>query len=176
MLDAQRAASSAELETIEARAVIGEHAAGVDTEASEPVGSTMQEVDRGDGFLVGVHGGEGKPGVIVDGDVEELPSSAAGLVAGIAGDAMPSPDDAGELLDVEVHQITGHRMLIANHRLGWLQHPDPVQLQPSQDAADGGTTQTGDLGDLHPGPTLAAHRLYSGHQLRRGGPPQPPRP
>ena len=36
--------------------------------------------------------------VFVDGDVEELPSGAAGLVARIAGDTMAGLDDAGGFL------------------------------------------------------------------------------
>ncbi len=84
MLDVEGLASSAELESIEAGTVVREHTAGVDAEAPEPVGGAMQEVDGGDRLLVGIGGGEGKPRVVIDGDVEELPARAAGLVPGVA--------------------------------------------------------------------------------------------
>jgi hypothetical protein len=41
------------------------------------------------------------------------PSGAAGLVARIAGDAMAGPDDAGQLLDVDVQQVAAGGMLIS---------------------------------------------------------------
>jgi hypothetical protein len=38
--------------------------------------------------LVWIHGGEGKPGVVVDGDMEELSADALDPVAAVAGDAV----------------------------------------------------------------------------------------
>ena len=52
--------------------------------------------------------------MIVDGDVEELPTGTASFVLRIAGDAMASLDDAGELLDVEMQQVAGRGMLVAD--------------------------------------------------------------
>jgi hypothetical protein len=39
-----------------------------------------QEAAGGNSFFVGEHGGEGDAGVVVDGDVEELPAGVASFV------------------------------------------------------------------------------------------------
>ena len=48
----------------------------VDAQAGEVSDSLTQEVAGGDRLFVGEHGGEGDAGVVVDGDVEELPACA----------------------------------------------------------------------------------------------------
>jgi hypothetical protein len=77
-------------------------------------------VEEGDGAargLVGEELGKSEAGVIVDGDMKELPAGALGLaVARMAGDAMAWADDAGELLDVEVDEFTGLCALVAADR------------------------------------------------------------
>jgi hypothetical protein len=57
--------------------------------------------------LVGQDGREGDAGVIVDGDVQVLPTGTAGLFAAISGDAVAGLADTRQALDVEVDQITG---------------------------------------------------------------------
>ena len=113
MGDAEIAAGVSEVMGIEAGAIVGEHTAGGDAEALEVGDGFGEEAGRRLGGFVRIERRVGDPGVVVDGDVEELPACAAGLVPGVAGDAMASLDDAGELLDVEVQQIPGSSMLIA---------------------------------------------------------------
>ena len=67
----------------------------------------MEEGHGGIGLLIGEDGREGDAGVVVDGDVNVFPAHAAGAVGRIAGDAMARPDDAAQLLDVQVQQIAG---------------------------------------------------------------------
>ena len=45
--------------------------------------------------------------MVVDGHVEELPSGAAGFILRVAGDAVAGLVDAGQLLDVDVQQVSG---------------------------------------------------------------------
>jgi hypothetical protein len=86
------------------------------------------------GLLVRVHGDEGETAVVVDRDMGELPTCAAGLVTRVGGQAMARLLDAGELLDVDVEEIAWSLALVAReHHLG-LQHADAIELQPAQDA------------------------------------------
>ena len=58
------------------RSVIGEHAPDCDAELSVPGHRRGQEVRRTAFGLIRIHGGEGEPRVIVDGDVQELGADA----------------------------------------------------------------------------------------------------
>ncbi len=71
-----------------ARTVVGHDAADPDAEMGEIGHGLLQETSRRGCFFVWQHGGEGDAGVVVDGDIQELPASAAGFILGIAGDAM----------------------------------------------------------------------------------------
>src|ERR1700761_2109210 len=53
--DGQCGAGAAELQTVEAWTVVGEHAADLDIEALEPGGGALQEVDRRYCLFVGIH-------------------------------------------------------------------------------------------------------------------------
>lgn len=102
-----------------------------------------------DDGLVGPPGGEGKPGVIVDGDVQVLPTCPAHLLAPVAVDAMVGLDDAGQTLDVEVDQIAGVLVLIAHDRRRRIKRTQPVHAGPADDTADGGSAEPG-LADYTP--------------------------
>jgi hypothetical protein len=146
---------------------------GVDAEALEVIRGLAQEVDRRNCFFVRIPCGEGHSRVIIDGDIEELPACAAGFVLRIASDAMAGLDDAGQLFDVEVKQVARSCMFVAHDGSGRLDHPDLVQLQPSQDPADRGSAKTCGLCDPHAGPTLPAQVLHSRYQFRRGAARRP---
>ena len=61
----------------------------------------------GHSFFVREHGGETDGVVIVDGDVEELPTDTTGFVLRISGEAMARFINAGQLFDVDAQQIAG---------------------------------------------------------------------
>src|SRR5208282_1177757 len=153
---------------IEARTVVGKHAAGADAKALEVSDGLSQEVCRRGGFFVPVHGGKSQPRVIVDGNVEKLPAGAASFVFGIAGDAVARLDDAGELLDVEMQQIARRGVLVADDGDFRFQHVPPVELQTGQDAAHGGLAQAQLLSDADPGPAFPPQPLHALDQFRRG--------
>ena len=71
-----------------AGAVVGHDAAYPDAKTGEISNGLLQETSRRGCFFVWQHGGEGDAGVVVDGDIQVLPASAAGFILGIAGDAM----------------------------------------------------------------------------------------
>jgi hypothetical protein len=165
--DAEIATGVSEAMGVEARPVVGEHPPHRDAEPVEVGCGLGQEAGRRVRRLVRIERRVGDARVVVHGDVEELPACAAGFVLRVAGDAMTRLDDAGELLDVEVQQIAGGSVLVANHHLR-LQHLRLVQLQPRQDAADGSPAQAGSLRDPDTSPTLAPQPLpLLGHLGRR---------
>lgn len=73
--------------------------------------------------------------MIVDGDVEELPTGAVGLIARVAGEAVAGLDDAGEFLDVDVQQVAGRAVFVAHWRRLGLDHGLLFELQAGQDTA-----------------------------------------
>ena len=163
--DAQPAAVGGEATRTEARAVIGQHAAHGNAQAREEGHRLAQKFAGGQGFFVRQQGSEGDAGVIVDSDIKKFPTGAAGFVLRIAGEAMAGFGNTGQLFDVDVQQIAGSRMLIANDGNGGLARASGVQLQASEDAADGGAAQTGGLRDAHAGPTFAAQHFHATGQL-----------
>lgn len=64
------------------------------------------------------HLGIGKPGSIIDGDVQAFPASAAfvALARPVAGDPVPDPVDPAELLGIDMDQFTRMLTLVAQHR------------------------------------------------------------
>ncbi len=102
-----------------------------------------QEPGCGLSPLVGVDLGIGQPGVVIDGGVDEpmagqkmvmaagLAAGAVGLAVGLAGGPAQEPvttpgRDVAQLLDIDVDQVAGMRMLIAADRLAG----GPVQGLP----------------------------------------------
>src|SRR5258707_4630335 len=59
---------------------------------------------------------------------------------------------------------------------GGLQHPHLVQLQPGEDAADGGAAQARCLRDAHACPALTPETFHTRDLLRRSGLAQSSRP
>ena len=108
--------------------------------------------------LVGVHLHEAGPGVVVDGDVGELPAGAFDRVAPVAGHAVARTHDAAELLGVDVQHLAGRRVLVAHDRAHRIERLQARQAQPSQQAADGRDAAAHELGD-------AAHRHAQPAQL-----------
>jgi len=145
--DAEPATVGGEAAGTEARAVVCEHATHGNAQAGEVGHRLAQEFAGGHSFFVPEHGGESDAGVIVDGDVEELPTGTASFVLRIAGDAMTWFSNAGQLFDVDVQQIAGSGMFVANDGNGGQQRASRVQMQAGEDAADGGAAQAGGLSD-----------------------------
>jgi hypothetical protein len=69
---------------------------------------------------------------------------------------MAGPDDAPELLDVQVQQIAGPLMFVTFDRLPRLQIAHAAELAAAQNTADRGAAQAGLLTDPQPGPVLTA--------------------
>jgi hypothetical protein len=77
-----------------------------------------QEGDGALGRLVRIDAGQAESRVVVDRDVHVLPAGVAlRLPSAIAGHPMTRPEDATELLDVDVHELTGSCALVADDLL-----------------------------------------------------------
>jgi hypothetical protein len=96
------AASLGEQKRTEARPIVGHDATHPDAEVGEVGHGLAEEGSGGIVFFVGEQGGEGDAGVVVDSDVEELPTGAAGFVLRVASEAMAGFVDASQLLDVDL--------------------------------------------------------------------------
>ena len=109
--------------------------------------------------------------MIVDGDVQGLP---AGELRAPATAAIAANGDlliAGHALDVEMEQIAGSGMLIADDGRGGMQVAPAVEMSALQDAADGGGAEMGGLGDVIGGMQLATQGDDLSHrsdEVRRG--------
>src|ERR1700689_3741819 len=131
-------------------------------------------------------GREGDPGVIVDGHMHVVPAQPARAAAQIAVGARPGSAEAAQLLDIQMEQISGRRVLIEVDRRPRLQIAHAAQPVPAQDAADRGPAQPGRLPDAHSGPALAAQKqnpstkaksvcrgIRCGRELRSRSPARP---
>src|SRR5260221_14256091 len=115
--------------------------------------------------LIGQKLGEGDAGSVIDGDVEKLPSGAAGVIAlAVASDAVADPLDAGELLDIEVDEFTRVLTLVAAHRRGGRPRREPGGVVAAGGARHGGLAAGRLAGELGGRQTHAAHsaRLRDG--------------
>jgi len=140
VLDAQVSASVAKGEGLVATPIVGHDSSDGDAEAFVISHTRLEKRNSAVRRLVGSDLGEGDAGMIVNADVDELPTSAAALVrtAWIAGDAVADTLETPELFDVDVDDLAWALAFIAALRFGRLQIPYPVQSQAAKDAADGG--------------------------------------
>ena len=99
---------------------------------------------------------EGETGVIIDGDMQGLRASKLGTTAPPSIATNGNLLITGHWLDVEVQQISRKGMFITHHRRGWVQIAPAIEMSAPQDAADGGGTQSGALGDVIARMVLAA--------------------
>ena len=147
--------------------VVGEQAANGDAVLGIEGNGGAQELDGGESGLVGQHAGEGEAGVIVDGDVQGLPAGKLRATATASVAANGNLLIAGHALDVEVEQIAGSGMFIAHHGRSGMQMAPAVEMSALQDAADGGGTELGGLGDLISGTKLTPQSDDLVHQPGR---------
>jgi len=93
--------------------------------------------------------------VIVDGDVQGLPAGKLGASATAAIAANGNALISGHALDVEMEQVSGEGMFITHHGRRRMQMTPAVEMSALQNAADGGGTKLGGLGDPIGGIKLA---------------------
>jgi len=115
-------------------------------------------------LLVGQKLGIGRPGVVVDGHVEVLPSCAmlVALAFSVAGDAMSDSVDAAELLDVDMDEFAGVLPLVADDGRPRIEGGKPRKAAAAQDEANRGGRPSETPCNGRPGETLPAQCLDLG--------------
>jgi hypothetical protein len=149
--------------------IVGVEALGLDAVAAEEGEGGVEESDGAGGGLIWEELGEREAGMIVDGDVEELPTGAADMIVlRIAGDAMARADDAGEFLDVEVNELARAEAPIALDRW-WRGELGEAEAVPVEQTGDGGLGELGGVGDLKAWEFPEAENEHAGDPQRVGG-------
>ena len=98
-------------------AVIGVNALGLNAMVLEESEGGVEEGQSAVSGFIGEELGEGETAVVVEGDVEIFPASAADMIAlAVASDAMTGAFEAGELLNVEVDEFAWVGAFIALDR------------------------------------------------------------
>jgi hypothetical protein len=169
MFEAHLEASIAKVMGAVTAAVIGEQSADDDAVASEEVNGILEEGDGGVSLLIGKDLSEGQARVIVDGDVQGLPTRMFMLTAAAAVAAPNDLLEAGHALDVEMEEIAGKGMFIADHRGQGMQIAPAAKTSAAQNAADGGGTETGALRNVIGRTMLTAELDHLFDLARRSG-------
>jgi hypothetical protein len=162
MAKAELQASLAENARAVAMAVIGEQPANANAQSGVIGHGSVKKSNCGSAGKIGQDLRESDAGMIVDGDVQILPTTMM-----LAAPAPIGSNDhfrkTAQMLDIEMEQIAGSGMLVANHGHSGLQVADAIETQSAKDAADGGTTQAGGLSDVQAGEALSAKLFDSLH-------------
>ena len=162
VFDLKPLASSAERKRPVAGSIVGHHALHFDAEFFVVGNHFLEKCNRAALLLAGHDLREGDARVIVDGDVNVLPTdaSAVALSRAVPGNAMTDPIETAELFDVEVDHLTRMIAFIAPHWLDRLQCREPVEAQPSQDATDRGRRNTQFVRNLLAGVALPPQSFH----------------
>jgi hypothetical protein len=150
-----------------AGAVVGIDTLRLDAVFLEESESGVEEGDGAAGGLVWEELGEGETGVVVDGDVEELPAGALGFVEA-TGDAAAWADDAGELFDVEMDEFAWESALVAADGQRRFQGAETSGVAAEQ-TGNGGFGEFGGACDLEGWEFTASQGEDPGHAERVGG-------
>ena len=118
MAHAEFLAGPGEVLRSERRAVVGEQPPYRHAQTRVVRHRVTQELHGRGGSLIGMHGGEGDAGVVVDRHEQHLPAGTIDRVAPVASDAVAGPLDAPELLGVDVQHVAWRLVLVANDGLG----------------------------------------------------------
>ena len=111
--NAQAAASLAEGAGAVTGAVVGEQASDAYAERAIVGHGGVEELHGRAAALIGQDLGEGDAGMVVDGDVDELPAGGARASGLVAGNAVAGALEAAESFDVEREQFAGSVVLVA---------------------------------------------------------------
>ncbi len=158
-----------------AGAIVGVDALGGDAVPGKEGEGGVEESDGAAGGLVREELGEGETGMVVDGDVEELPTGAWGvIVLAVAGDAVAGAHDARELLDIEMDELTRVLAFIAAERRWRLERGEHfgVTVEKARDRSAG---ELGGAGDLKARQLAAAQRQDGSPIASPRYSPPPPR-
>jgi hypothetical protein len=81
--------------------------------------------------------------------------------------------DMAQFLDVEMQEVAERGVLLADDRHSGLDFGHAIELEPAQNAADGGATESGVLGNAKADPALASQSFDPADGFERRGLAQP---
>ena len=134
MADAQGLAKPVESLGTATRAVVRHLPLNLDAEAFVPGHGSYQEGHGAFLPLALADLVEGQAGMVINGDVDELPADAPGiaLAVAVACNAMADAVEFTQFLDIHIDHLAGAVPVITDHRLGRLQVPPAVQAMTYQ--------------------------------------------
>ena len=150
MLDPKPLTGAREGEGFVAASVAGHDAIDGDAEVAI-IGDGLFEEGYGTFlFLVWEDVDAGDAGVVVDGDVCELPSDATSVALSVpvASDAMAGPAEFAEFFDVDVDDLAGRFALVAGPWLCGFKRRQQAQSAAGENARDGGSGEAALGGDV----------------------------
>jgi len=162
MFDAKACASAGEVLCAIARAIVGHDAGDGDPERTIVVDGVVEEGDCTRRPLVGEDLSAGEAGMVVDRDVDELPSDPTfvGMTGAVTGDAVADLPEACQLLNVDVDDLARAFAFVARPaRLLGFERAQAAESARLEDARDGGRGDAERGGDMRLGVALAAHHL-----------------
>lgn len=147
MLDPEQAQRLGVAEGSEADAVVGHDALDVDAEASKETQGVEEKAQAGGAFFVGQDFRVGEARMVVDRQMDILPTDPPGvaLAGPVTGDPVTDPIEFAQLLDVDVDDLAWGGSFIPADRLGRLQRRKPIEAEAPENAADG-RRRNADLG------------------------------
>ena len=140
--------------------VVREHAAHAHAAAAERGERLLEEGGAAGAALVGQDGDVGVAAVVVDGDVEVVEAAGARGPGGAPAHAVPAAlGDAAQLFHVDMQQVAGGGVLVADHRAGDAVQPvEAVETEAPEHGVGGGAGDPERPGDaVRPEPLAAAH-------------------
>jgi hypothetical protein len=150
VFDAEVAAGIPEAVRTVRRAVVSEDSVHFDPMEGVEAYHLLEGADDARDLLVGMDAGEAEPRVVVDGHMKRLDAGSNATVLAVARSADTRLEEAAELLDVEVDELTGSLPLIADDwrrgRIECFQEVDTVAPEYSPDRGLGDGHQHDDLG------------------------------
>jgi hypothetical protein len=144
-------------------AVIAHEPLGFDAQRGEVSQGALQEEDRTLFAFTGHDLGKSQAGSVIDADMNELPASAADLIAPIMSDTMTWTHNAAQFLDIEVEQFARELALVAHDRRSGLKIAPAREPMTAQEPRDGGPGKGALACDLEARETQPAQGQDHGH-------------
>lgn len=168
VLDVEVAAGIPEAMRSVRRAVVGEDRIDLDPMEGIEADHLLQGADNAGDLLVGVDAGEAEARVVIDRHVKGFDAGAYTAVLAVARSADTRLEEAAELLDVEVDELTWGFPLVSDDRgRCWIECFEEVDAVAFQDPPDGGLGDRNQHDDLSIGAPLPAQSHHVAFEARR---------
>src|SRR5262245_21623325 len=121
----------------ESPAIVGEYASHTHAQGTEVGNGVMQELCCAGPVLLAIEVGEANTRMIIYGHKQILPTCPAYASGAVPVDTMACALDSGELLDVDMNELSRIGMLVADHRLAGFEVLESRQPRTRQHPSNG---------------------------------------